>query len=121
MLCGRATPHVHAGTVTLGGGDDDDDDGSDVVRLRGVESEPRDVGFLSLLEHFKYCTVGVFSGVRGSFSLDDCCDLQVAPCLKTPREPVWVVYSESHYTVLHAEALAGVSRVVVSPEFVLVV
>ena len=48
-------------------------------QMRGVEVRPR-VGFLSLLEHYNYVKVGDF--------------------LKCPRLPVWLVGSESHYTVL---------------------
>lgn len=47
--------------------------------LRGVMTRGT-VGHLSLLEHYKYVEVGDF--------------------LKCPRMPVWVVGSESHYTVL---------------------
>ena len=47
-------------------------------KMRGVAGDV-DVGFLTLLESLSYCTVGDF--------------------LKHPRWPVWVVGSESHYSV----------------------
>lgn len=49
------------------------------MRLRGVPSRAR-VGFLSLLEAFNY--------------------IQVGDHYKVPHVPVWVVFSESHYSVL---------------------
>jgi hypothetical protein len=51
----------------------------DIVRLGGV---PRrgDVGFLTLQEAYGYYEVGEH--------------------YKTPRVPIWVVYSESHYSIL---------------------
>ena len=55
--------------------------------LKGVSGDV-EVGFLTLLESLSYCTVGDF--------------------LKHPRWPVWVVGSESHYTVVLSLApLAG--------------
>ena len=51
------------------------------LSLRGVERRPR-VGFLSLLEALRYMRVGDF--------------------LKNPGLPVWVVGSESHFTVVYA-------------------
>ncbi|XP_042060219.1 ubiquitin carboxyl-terminal hydrolase MINDY-3-like [Salvia splendens] len=45
-------------------------------------STPVEVGFLTLLESLNYCKVGQY--------------------LKCPRWPIWVVGSESHYTVLFA-------------------
>lgn len=49
--------------------------------VKGV-STPVEVGFLTLLESLNYCKVGQF--------------------LKCPQWPIWVVGSESHYTVLFA-------------------
>ncbi|XP_058769871.1 uncharacterized protein LOC131643624 [Vicia villosa] len=49
--------------------------------LKGV-SRNVEVGFLTLLESLNFCKVGQF--------------------LKTPKWPIWVVGSESHYTVLFA-------------------
>ncbi|CAH9085257.1 unnamed protein product [Cuscuta europaea] len=49
--------------------------------VKGI-SNPVEVGFLTLLESLNYCKVGQY--------------------LKCPRWPIWVVGSESHYTVLFA-------------------
>ena len=49
--------------------------------LKGI-SRTVEVGFLTLLESLNFCKVGQF--------------------LKTPKWPIWVVGSESHYTVLFA-------------------
>ena len=47
--------------------------------LKGVEKRS-DVGFLTYFEYFGYFKVGEY--------------------LKTPRVPVWIVCSESHYSVI---------------------
>ena len=60
--------------MTLEGGPGDPD-----TVLRGVE-ERSDVGLLSLFEHYQSTTVGEH--------------------LKTPAFPVWLVCSESHFSVL---------------------
>ena len=57
----------------------DGDKKMDDLVLRGV-SERSDVGFLTLLEAYQHCSVG-----RN---------------FKAPRSRVWVVYSESHYSLL---------------------
>ena len=49
--------------------------------LKGISGHA-EVGFLTLLESLNYCKVGSF--------------------LKRPRWPIWVLGSESHYTVLFA-------------------
>ncbi|KAH6835215.1 ubiquitin interaction motif-containing protein [Perilla frutescens var. hirtella] len=49
--------------------------------VKGI-STPVEVGFLTLLESLNYCKVGQY--------------------LKCPKWPIWVVGSESHYTVLFA-------------------
>eukprot|EP00850_Spirogloea_muscicola_P010006 SM000057S18436 [mRNA] locus=s57:586605:590027:+ [translate_table: standard] len=51
------------------------------MRLKGIPSDV-EVGFLTLLEFLNFCRVGQH--------------------LKYPRWPIWVVGSESHYTVLFA-------------------
>lgn len=68
MLTGRAVAHVWDHEQTVGG-----------LRLRGVERQA-DVGFLTVMEHLQYCTVGSF--------------------FKNPKHPVWVLASETHLTVL---------------------
>ncbi|MCO5608190.1 hypothetical protein L7F22_062396 [Adiantum nelumboides] len=71
LICGHAVPEVFDGNMDVGGG----------MTVKGIPSKV-EVGFLTLLEAFKYCTVGQF--------------------LKRPKFPIWVVGSESHYTVLFA-------------------
>lgn len=46
-----------------------------LVELRGL-SEQADVGFMTLMEELRYCTVGSF--------------------YKNPKNPVWVMASETH-------------------------
>lgn len=58
----------------------------DGMALRGV-SDRSDIGFLSLFEHYKSCRVG--------------------ERLKTPRYPVWVICSESHFTVAFSQTLGA--------------
>lgn len=47
--------------------------------LKGIESQA-DVGFLTLFEHYGYFEVGSY--------------------LKKPRLPIWIICSESHYSIL---------------------
>lgn len=49
------------------------------LKLRGVDRQS-EIGFLALLEHLRYCEVGSF--------------------LKNPKNPIWVLGSETHLTVL---------------------
>ncbi len=72
LLTGRATSQLHDGTVPLA------DTG---LELRGVMEQPR-VGLLTRLEAMRYTKVGSF--------------------LKNPQFPVWVIGSESHFTVLYS-------------------
>merc|ERR1711871_412802 len=73
MLIGRAFGQVFDGSRSLGG-----EPGSEVV-LHGP-SQRADVGFLSLFEAYQHIEVG--------------------QNLKLPAHPVWVICSESHYSVL---------------------
>ncbi|GBP77395.1 Ubiquitin carboxyl-terminal hydrolase MINDY-3 homolog [Eumeta japonica] len=68
MLTGRAVAHVWDHEQVVGG-----------LRLRGIERQ-NDIGFLTIMEHMQYCTVGSF--------------------YKNPKHPVWVLASETHLTVL---------------------
>lgn len=68
MLTGRAVAHVWDHEQLAGG-----------LRLSGIDRQA-DVGFLTVMEHMQYCTVGSF--------------------YKNPRHPVWVMASETHLTVL---------------------
>ena len=58
---------------------DGDKDLGDNFILKGIEKKS-DVGFLSFFEAFEYCTVG--------------------ENLKSPRLPIWIVCSESHYSCI---------------------
>jgi len=76
LLFGMARTNVFDGVRTL---DDQVQGSSDRIELKGVPRRA-DLGFLTLDEAYNYYQVGDF--------------------LKSPRRPVWIVYSESHYTVL---------------------
>lgn len=67
-LTGRAVSHVWDHSQDVGG-----------MQLQGVDRQS-EVGFLTLLEHLRYCEVGSY--------------------LKNPVCPVWVLGSETHLTVL---------------------
>ncbi|KAM7431677.1 putative ubiquitin carboxyl-terminal hydrolase MINDY-4 [Porites harrisoni] len=56
-----------------------DTGGSKKNVFKGIDKQS-DVGFLSLFEHYKSCEVGVN--------------------YKTPNYPIWVICSESHFSVL---------------------
>lgn len=66
MLTGRAVAHVWDNDQDVGG-----------LKLRGI-NEQSDIGFITLMEQMRYCTVGSF--------------------YKNPRNPVWVMGSETHLT-----------------------
>ena len=74
LLTGRARSNVFNGTKSLG-----DAGSSDSVVLHGVEQQGV-VGMLSLFENYGHVEVGSH--------------------LKDPKYPVWVVCSESHYSVI---------------------
>uniref|UniRef100_A0A3P9JNB9 Ubiquitin carboxyl-terminal hydrolase MINDY n=1 Tax=Oryzias latipes TaxID=8090 RepID=A0A3P9JNB9_ORYLA len=73
LLCGRAVSNVFDDDMELDSG------GGDTTLLKGIKSHC-DVGLLSLFEHYNICKVGAH--------------------LKTPSYPIWVVCSESHFSVL---------------------
>ncbi|XP_005175397.3 ubiquitin carboxyl-terminal hydrolase MINDY-3 homolog [Musca domestica] len=79
MLTGRAVAHVWDNDQDVGG-----------LKLRGID-EQSDIGFITLMEQMRYCTVGSF--------------------YKNPRNPVWVMGSETHLTVLFSN-----EKRLVSPE-----
>lgn len=66
MLTGRAVAHVWDNEQDVGG-----------LKLRGI-CEQSDIGFITLMEEMRYCTVGSF--------------------FKNPRYPVWVMGSDTHLT-----------------------
>ncbi|KAK1896607.1 putative ubiquitin carboxyl-terminal hydrolase MINDY-4 [Dissostichus eleginoides] len=73
LLCGRAVSNVFDHDIELDSGN------GNMTLLKGVQ-DPCDVGLLSLFEHYNICKVGAY--------------------LKTPNYPIWVVCSESHFSVL---------------------
>ncbi|XP_063746589.1 probable ubiquitin carboxyl-terminal hydrolase MINDY-4 isoform X2 [Eleginops maclovinus] len=73
LLCGRAVSNVFDNDIELDSGN------GNMTLLKGVKDHC-DVGLLSLFEHYNICKVGAY--------------------LKTPRYPIWVVCSESHFSVL---------------------
>uniref|UniRef100_T1JB05 chitinase n=1 Tax=Strigamia maritima TaxID=126957 RepID=T1JB05_STRMM len=73
FLIGRAHSNVFDGIIKLDSG------GDELSVLHGVTSQS-DIGFLSLFEHYNSCKVGLH--------------------MKNPVYPIWVVCSESHFTVL---------------------
>ncbi|XP_061180433.1 probable ubiquitin carboxyl-terminal hydrolase MINDY-4 [Saccostrea echinata] len=73
-LTGKATSNVFNDKIELDSGT-----GSDVTVLKGITGRSN-IGLLSLFEHYKSCQVGTY--------------------LKTPKYPIWVVCSESHFSVL---------------------
>ncbi|ETV68106.1 hypothetical protein H257_15853 [Aphanomyces astaci] len=79
LLLGYACSNVFDGTKDLGGGDDAT---SSSMVLRGVQKRSA-VGFLTLFEAYDYMVVGDH--------------------LKVPVDNIWVVCSESHYSVMFAD------------------
>eukprot|EP00753_Platysulcus_tardus_P016087 PLAT5401.1.p1 GENE.PLAT5401.1~~PLAT5401.1.p1 ORF type:complete len:932 (+),score=249.16 PLAT5401.1:413-2797(+) len=79
LLCGRAHSNVFNGSRAMDG-----DDGSS-VSLRGIPAQSS-IGFLTLFEKYGYVEVGSF--------------------LKTPRYPIWIVCSESHYSVFFCRTMS---------------
>ena len=77
MLTGQATSNVFDNDIDLSSGEDK-------TILKGIH-KTCDIGLLSLFEHYQSCRVG--------------------ERLKNPAYPIWVVCSESHFTVLFSEAL----------------
>ncbi|CAG08047.1 unnamed protein product, partial [Tetraodon nigroviridis] len=73
LVCGQAVPNVFDHDVELDSGH------GNVTLLKGIKSQC-DVGLLSLFEHYNICKVGAY--------------------LKTPRYPIWLLCSESHFSVL---------------------
>ncbi|POM70452.1 Hypothetical protein PHPALM_13108 [Phytophthora palmivora] len=78
LLCGYARSNVFNGTQVLEGTSASD---PDAIVLHGISSQSV-IGFLSLFEAYQNLIVGSY--------------------LKQPRVNIWVVCSESHYSVLFA-------------------
>lgn len=79
MLTGRAVQNVFDNEQDIGG-----------MKLKGIEQQS-DIGFITLMEQLRYCTVGSF--------------------YKNPKHPIWVMGSETHLTVLFSN-----EKSLVSPE-----
>lgn len=79
MITGRATTYVWDNEQDVGG-----------LRLKGI-CQQSEVGFITIMEHLRFCTVGSF--------------------YKNPKHPVWVVGSDTHLTVLFSN-----ERALVKPE-----
>ncbi|XP_066144099.1 ubiquitin carboxyl-terminal hydrolase MINDY-3 homolog [Euwallacea fornicatus] len=79
MITGRATTYVWDHFQDVAG-----------LKLKGIEKQS-EVGFITIMEYHRYCTVGSF--------------------YKNPINPVWVVGSDTHLTVLFSD-----ERRLVSPE-----
>ncbi|XP_076360643.1 putative ubiquitin carboxyl-terminal hydrolase MINDY-4 isoform X1 [Tachypleus tridentatus] len=75
FLTGKAVSNVFNGTLELG------KSSLNGTTLHGIPDQS-DIGFLSLFEHYQSCEVGSH--------------------LKNPRNPIWIVLSESHFSVLFA-------------------
>ncbi|KAL2089975.1 hypothetical protein ACEWY4_014663 [Coilia grayii] len=73
LLCGRAVSNVFNDEMRL-------ESGTGIYTLLKGVSCRSDIGLLSLFEHYNICKVGDY--------------------LKRPRHPIWVVCSESHFSVL---------------------
>ncbi|XP_050972935.1 LOW QUALITY PROTEIN: probable ubiquitin carboxyl-terminal hydrolase MINDY-4 [Labeo rohita] len=73
LLCGRAVSNVFEDEMKLDSGN------GNFTLLKGIKMHCN-IGLLSLFEHYNICKVGSH--------------------LKTPKFPIWVVCSESHFSVL---------------------
>ncbi|XP_013037931.3 probable ubiquitin carboxyl-terminal hydrolase MINDY-4 isoform X1 [Anser cygnoides] len=73
LLTGKAVSNVFNDVIELNSGN------GNITILKGIASRS-DIGLLSLFEHYDVCQVGCY--------------------LKTPKYPIWLVCSESHFSVL---------------------
>uniref|UniRef100_A0A668ANS7 Ubiquitin carboxyl-terminal hydrolase MINDY n=1 Tax=Myripristis murdjan TaxID=586833 RepID=A0A668ANS7_9TELE len=73
LLCGHAVSNVFDNDMELDSGN------GNLTLLKGIKGRC-DIGLLSLFEHYNICKVGTY--------------------LQTPHFPIWVVCSESHFSVL---------------------
>jgi hypothetical protein len=74
LLTGQASSNTFDNTVILGGGS---------LKCHGIQSQP-DIGYLTQLEALRYCSVGSY--------------------YKSPKYPIWIIGSSSHFTVLFGSA-----------------
>ncbi|KAJ3211532.1 hypothetical protein HK099_007974 [Clydaea vesicula] len=80
LILGRATGNVFDGTINLNGEND-----KETKILRGVDGIS-EYGYLTLYEHYK--------------------SIQVGTVLKNPKYPIYLVCSESHFTVIFSSNTA---------------
>ncbi|KAM6314614.1 putative ubiquitin carboxyl-terminal hydrolase MINDY-4 [Aegotheles albertisi] len=73
LLTGKAVSNVFNNVIELDSGN------GNITILKGITSRS-DIGLLSLFEHYDVCQVGCY--------------------LKSPKYPIWLVCSESHFSVL---------------------
>ncbi|XP_005150072.2 probable ubiquitin carboxyl-terminal hydrolase MINDY-4 isoform X1 [Melopsittacus undulatus] len=73
LLTGKAVSNVFNNVIELDSGN------GNITILKGITSRS-DIGLLSLFEHYDVCQVGCY--------------------LKNPKYPIWLVCSESHFSVL---------------------
>ena len=76
LITGKAISNVHDNDIRLG---DDNAPDDQCKILKGIKSQPS-IGHLSLFEHYRSIIVGSY--------------------YKNPKYPIFIVCSESHYTVL---------------------
>lgn len=79
FLTGHAVAHVFDNDQDIGG-----------MKLKGIDKQS-EIGFITVMEQFRYCTVGSF--------------------YKNPKYPIWILASETHLTVLFSN-----EKSLVSPE-----
>lgn len=82
MLVGRGCSNVHDGDRRMGENDDD-------LVLKGIHRRS-DIGFLTFFEHFGHFEVGEH--------------------FKKPILPIWIVCSESHYSILFSTNIGLASQ-----------
>lgn len=71
LITGKAVPHIWDNEMEVSG-----------LKLQGISCKSN-IGFLTLLEHFRYCEVGWH--------------------LKNPIYPIWLLGSETHLTILFSQ------------------
>ncbi|TKC52927.1 hypothetical protein EI555_009102, partial [Monodon monoceros] len=87
LLTGKAVSNVFNDVVELDSGN------GNITLLKGIAARS-DIGFLSLFEHYSVC-----QSAKPLASYPES-PKEVGCFLKTPRFPIWVVCSESHFSVL---------------------
>lgn len=79
--------------------------------LHGIKAQS-DIGFLSLFEHYGSCEVIIINKQMPrvlTFNLTNY-NFQVGKFMKNPKFPIWIVCSESHFSVLFSPSLEIISK-----------